>query len=605
MDSSFIEYLLNQGVLTLDDVKKLKEYIKTSKKPIETALVDLKLLTKKQLYKYKALFYNIGFIDDIFSIKIPQYLVEIIKKHLDTVKQTASFPFGVEEETRTIKVVAKNYLDYNIKQVWRVLLNAEEVDVYTTYPEDLDRYISEKFGALIQEDVVKELEVQPTQKSYAVQELDTESGSKIARFVNSILEYAVDVEASDIHIEPLENAVRIRFRIDGVLVERFKRLNKKVLPELISRIKILAKLRIDETRRPQDGRIFVRIKGKEFDLRVATSPTVHGEKAVIRLLPKNTKIIKIEETGLRGKALSDFKKALRYTAGFILITGPTGSGKTTTLATALHYLNKPSVNIITIEDPVEIIIPGITQIQVNPRIGLTFANILRSILRQDPDIIMVGEIRDKETAELAIHAALTGHLVLSTLHTNDAAGAFIRLMEMGIEPYLLTSTLKAVVSQRLVRTLCPYSRKPYVPPEDIKRFIEKKLSILPNFDIYEYLEKLAKERAGKSPEDPTFRLAPPVNPPTVDPKTREKVFYLYEAEPHPRCSNLAYKGRTGVFEVLWVSEEVKKAVLAKKTAAEIAQIAINEGMIPFYHDGLIKALEGITTFEEVERVALI
>ena len=609
MDSAFIEFLMNQGAITPEQVKKVKEYMQTHQKDFVTALVELNILSQREIFKYKALFFNIPFIDDIFSIKIPDKLREVIKKYIDTVNKTRSFPFDYDAQNRTVKVVAKDYLNYNIKQIWKVLLKAEDVQIYTTYPDDLERYIIQQFSEFLQDETIKEIEEYTQAQSKATstsEELNLEATSTIAKFVNTLLEYAVDHGASDIHIEPMVDHVRFRFRIDGVLVQRFKPLPKRVLPELISRIKILAKLRIDETRKPQDGRIFVKIKGKEFDLRVATSPTIHGEKAVIRLLPKDSKILSIEQTGMRGKALEDFKRALRYTAGIILITGPTGSGKTTTLATALHYLNKPEVNIISIEDPVEIIVPGVTQIQVNPQIGLTFANILRSVLRQDPDIIMVGEIRDEETAELAIQAALTGHLVLSTLHTNDAASAFVRLMEMGIQPYLLTSTVKVVVSQRLVRTICPYSRKPYIPPIDVQMMIIDALKILPNFDIYKYLEELAKKRPqNKDPSDPTFRLEPPVLPPRVDPQTGRKEFYLYKGEPHPKCSNLPYKGRTGIFEVLWNSDEIKKAVLQRKSAKEIAEIAIREGMIPLYQEGLLKTIEGITTLEEVERVAIV
>ncbi len=607
MDTAFLEFLLNQGKLTNEKIATIKKYIQEHKTNTEQALVELGLLNKKELYKYKALFYNVGFIEDIFKIKIPQNLLDFLEKHIELIKKTKSLPFAYDAKNKTVKILARDFLNYNIKQTWRILLKTDNIEVYTTYPDDFDKFLIMTFGETLHEDTVEELvnSEATTNKPEKTSSLDTifEQGSGITKFLKEILEYAVDLNASDIHIEPQENNIRIRLRIDGVLVEKFGRLPKTVLPELIAHIKILAKLRIDETRRPQDGRILVTIKGKKFDLRVATSPTIHGEKAVIRILPKNTHILSIEETGMRGKALSDFKKALNVTAGIILITGPTGSGKTTTLSTALHKLNTEGVNIITIEDPVEIVVPGTTQIQVNAQIGLTFANILRSVLRQDPDIIMVGEIRDKETAELAVQAALTGHLVLSTLHTNNAASTFIRLMDMGIEPYLLTSTIKAIVSQRLVRTICKYSRTAYVPPKDIRELIEDKLKILPNFDLYAYLEELAKKRPVKDPDDPTFKLEPPVKAPQV--VNNKKIFYLYKGTPHPKCGDLAYKGRTGIFEVLWVSEAIKQAVLQRKSAGEIAQIAIQEGMIPLLQEGLIKAIEGITTYEEVLRVALL
>jgi len=548
----------------------------------------------------------VEFIDDIFKIEIPEDVLNVIKEHIDTVKETKSFPIDFNKETGLLKVLAQDYLDYNVKQIWKLLFKANDVQICTTYPEDINKYIITEFGKIIGTEVKGELG-STAQQETALQNvtLDTGSTSKVAKFLNEVLEYAVDLEASDIHVEPLPDRVRIRFRVDGVLHEKFQGLSKQILPELITRIKILAKLRIDETRRPQDGRIFIKLKGKEFDLRVATSPTIHGEKAVIRLLPKQSRILKIEETGLRDEALKRFRKALSLTAGIILITGPTGSGKTTTLATALHYLNKPEVNIITIEDPVEIVIPGVSQIQVKSDIGLTFSSILRSVVRQDPDIIMVGEIRDAETAELAIHAALTGHLVLSTLHTNNSAGAFTRLMEMGIEPYLLTSTVKLVISQRLVRTICPYSRTPYLPSIESQQFILEHLQDIPNFDIIQYLEKLSKERQGRTPDDPRFRLEPPITPPVVDPKTNTKRIYLYKGEPHPKCGGLPYKGRTGIFEALWVSKAIRAAILKQASMEEIEKIAKQEGMLTFFQDGLLKTVEGITTLKEVERVGLI
>ena len=374
--------------------------------------------------------------------------------------------------------------------------------------------------------------------------------------------------------------------------------------ELVTRVKILARLRIDETRLPQDGRMLKIVNGAEYDIRVSIVPTVYGEKVVMRVLPREVKLLTFEDLGLRGKALKDMQRTLSLTAGIILITGPTGSGKTTTLGTALRYLNKPEVNIVTIEDPVEIRQDGLTQIQVNSRIGLTFAKILRSVLRQDPDIIMVGEIRDKETAELAIRAAMTGHLVLSTLHTNDAATAFSRLIDMGVEPYLVSSTVKLVVAQRLVRTLCMFSREKYIPPIEEKQLLEKRLGEIKDFDIYTYLEKLSQDvtRNSRKPDDPLYRLYPPVAAPFVD-EHGNKQFYVYKAVPHNRCNNRAYKGRMGIFEVLRVTSEIETAVLKNTPADEIARIARSQGTLSFMQDGLIKTIEGITTLDEVVRVA--
>lgn len=391
---------------------------------------------------------------------------------------------------------------------------------------------------------------------FAFDTADTEQ-SPAVRIVNNIMVQAVNEKASDIHIEPRESNISVRFRVDGIL-HTVQTLPKNILPSLVTRIKILAQMDIAEKRLPQDGRFNFKCNHDEVDLRVSTLPTVHGEKIVLRLLNKNASLRKIEQLGFDEYNLSRFKRLLRHSYGMILITGPAGSGKTTTLYSALSELNNNEKNIVTVEDPVEYLLPGINQTQVNIKAGLTFANGLRSILRQDPDIIMVGEIRDTETAEIAVRAASTGHLVFSTLHTNDAAGAITRLVDMGVEPFLVASSVLGVVSQRLVRILCPHCKQKYsLPPNDPAR----EFMCLPaNEDIE-----------------------------------------LYRAVGCSACNNLGYSGRTSIQEVMAVDTELKKMTKNKCSSSEIKVQAIKNGMITLKESGISKVLQGITTVEEVMR----
>lgn len=388
--------------------------------------------------------------------------------------------------------------------------------------------------------------------------LESTDEAPIIRLVNSLLYQAVKERASDIHIEPFEKDISVRFRIDGILHEII-RPPKRFQSSIISRVKIMAKLNIAEKRLPQDGRIRVKIAGKDIDIRISTVPTTFGERVVMRLLDRTTVLFGLDEIGLDRDKLATVEKLLQRNDGIILVTGPTGSGKTTTLYAFLNKINSPDVNIITIEDPVEYQLKGIGQIMVNPKINLTFANGLRSILRQDPDVIMVGEIRDLETAEIAIHASLTGHLVFSTLHTNDSAGAITRLIDMGIEPFLISSSLVAVIAQRLVRVLCPHCAEEYVPDE----------------------EELAKLYA--------------VN------DGRKKVV-VKKARGCSECMMTGYKGRTGIYELLLIDDEIRSLIIKKTDSNTIKSVAVKKGMDILKVDGIKKVLKGITTMEEVLRV---
>jgi type IV pilus assembly protein PilB len=383
----------------------------------------------------------------------------------------------------------------------------------------------------------------------------------IVRLVNLLITQAVADRASDIHIEPAEKDIRIRYRIDGVLHE-VMRSPKNIQNGLISRLKVMADINIAERRVPQDGRVGLVVGGKPVDLRLATLPTVHGEKVVIRILDKTSALLKLEELGFLEESYQRFEEAYRKPYGAILVTGPTGSGKSTTLYAALNIINSPERNIITVEDPVEYRLHGINQIQVNPKAGLTFSSALRSILRADPDVVLIGEIRDRETALISVEAALTGHLVLSTLHTNDAASAITRLIEMGVEPYLVASALDCIVAQRLARQLCPRCKQPYKPTE---------------------AELLT---AGFS-ED---RLA------SID--------ELYRPEGCPNCGKTGYRGRIALYEVMPVTEEIEQLAVERRSSEDMRRLAIEQGMITLREDGLEKVAMGMTSFEEIFRVVV-
>jgi general secretion pathway protein E len=392
---------------------------------------------------------------------------------------------------------------------------------------------------------------------------DLASEAPVIRLVSLMITNALEMRASDIHFEPFENRLIVRYRIDGVLHE-VESPPRRLSAAVISRIKIMAMLDIAERRLPQDGRIRLRVHGKEIDLRVSTVPTMHGESVVMRILDKGGVALDFKRLGFEDDTLKGFLDVLMEPHGILLVTGPTGSGKTTTLYTALDRLNKPDVKILTVEDPVEYQMPGINQIQVKPQIDLTFANALRSIVRQDPDVIMIGEIRDLETAQIAVQSALTGHLVLSTVHTNDAASTVNRLLDMGVEDYLLTSTVIGILAQRLVRTLCPVCKEPY--------------TALP-----EVVDELGLRKfAAKAEVTPQLTL--------------------YHAKGCKDCGQTGYIGRVSIMEMLPMSDHLRTHVMRHATSAELRAEAIKEGMVTMYEDGMKKAMNGVTTFEEVLRV---
>ncbi len=443
------------------------------------------------------------------------------------------------------------------------MVTGRSVRPMVAIPTELDAALERLYGAgkSAVGQLIGDVETRPDELSFNadVQQLkDLASEAPVIRLVSLLITNALESRASDIHVEPFENRLIVRYRIDGVLHE-VESPPKRLSAAVISRIKIMANLDIAERRLPQDGRIRLRVQGKEIDLRVSTVPTMHGESVVMRILDKGGVALDFHRLGFEEDTLKAFLDALMQPHGVLLVTGPTGSGKTTTLYTALDRLNQPDVKILTVEDPVEYQMAGINQIQVKPQIDLTFANALRSIVRQDPDVIMIGEIRDLETAQIAVQSALTGHLVLSTVHTNDAPSTVNRLLDMGVEDYLLTSTVVGILAQRLVRTLCPQCKESYVA--------------LPELVLQMNLRRYSSERE----------------------------ITLWHAKGCSHCANTGYMGRISILEMMPMTDALRSLVMKHASATDLRAEAIREGMVPMYEDGLRKALKGVTTFEEVLR----
>ncbi|MFH1955769.1 MAG: GspE/PulE family protein [Patescibacteria group bacterium] len=569
------DILYDKKLLTEDQVSAIKLESLNTGKNSEEIINERKYVTSKDLAQAKGILYDVPFYD-LKEQAIRPEILELVPEN--TAKTYRLIPF--DKKNNFLYLAMADPLDL---QIVEFIERKAKLSVKTFIADSaaILKVTEEQYGKSIGEDVFEALEeFAGTQKiEESISDIkkagEVIRDAPVARVVNTILEYAVKARASDVHIEPQEEKTRVRYRIDGVLQERLS-LPKKVTESVMARIKILAGLKIDEKRKPQDGRFKVEIGDTTTDLRVSSLPTVFGEKIVIRLLKEQGQVLTFKDLGLRGIALKHFEEVLLRPNGIILVTGPTGSGKTVTLATALSKLNTVRVNIITLEDPVEIRVHGVNQVQINTAAGLSFASGLRSILRQDPNIIMVGEIRDSETASLAINAALTGHLVLSTLHTNSAAGAIPRLIDMGAENFLLASTLNLVLAQRLVRKICSFCKEKYEAPKEVAEDIKKGLGAL-----------FSTESADKA-----------------DVKTDKmgKV-YLYRGKGCDKCSQQGYLGRVGIFEVMTVSSKIAKLILERRPESDIEKDAVGEGMVTLLQDGYLKTLEGITTIEEVLRVA--
>lgn len=563
-----IESLKKAGKLTPEQAERIRVEAMSSGSSVEEILQSKHIVSDEDFARARADSLGIPFVlvaSRAISPDVVNFIPEPVARRYTLV------PMQVDaKEHGALSVVMADPLDFQVIEFLEKK-SGRPIKAYMGLPGDIKAAIDNLYTQNLGADVTAALEeASPAIKTYEAGHLgEVIREAPIAQIVSAILEQAIRIRASDVHIEPQTSETRVRYRVDGILQERLV-LPRRLQDAVVSRIKILADLKIDEKRIPQDGRFNFKMGESEVDLRVSTLPTVHGEKVVMRLLKKSGGIPTLPELGLRGLALKNLEAAIRRPHGVILVTGPTGSGKTTTLYSVLAILNNARVNIMTLEDPVEYEISGVNQVQINPAAGLTFATGLRSFLRQDPNIILVGEIRDQETTELAIQAALTGHLVFSTLHTNNAAGAIPRLIDLGAEPFLVASALNAVVGQRIARRLCPTCREEYVPEEAVIADIRAVVGTLWPQDKSIVLYKGKGTVAGATCET---------------------------------CGGTGYLGRLGVFEVFPVTDAISRLTLSRAPMKDIETQAISEGMISMKQDGYLKALEGVTTIEEVLRVA--
>lgn len=572
--NSLVDLLVSKGLLSPDQANQLSlEHIQTGHNT-EALLEERNLVPEEQLTRTKAEYYSVPFIT-LSEIGVsPEALTQIAE---GVARRYSMLPFALNKQENTLSVAMRDPLDLNAIDFVEQKSGFRIIPYYAT-PSELNRTLAERYAQSLSSEVTEALkETAPTQDARVkTQDLSILSGevirqAPITKIVETILAFAMQARASDIHIEPQLNRTRVRYRIDGLLVEKLI-LPSSVHDAVVSRVKILSDLKIDEKRVPQDGRFNFSNAGEEVDLRVSTLPTIHGEKIVMRLLKKDATVPTMPELGLRDLAFRNLEDSIKIPHGIILVTGPTGSGKTTTLYSVLHKVNTPKVNIVTLEDPVEYQMSGINQVQINPQAGLTFASGLRSFLRQDPNIIMVGEIRDSETVELAIQASLTGHLVFSTLHTSSAAGAIPRLLDMGAERFLLASTLTLTMGQRIVRKINPDYKEEYTPEPAV---IENIKAVLGN-----RLEAWCQQNN----------------------KDINNLTLFRGSENRPQTES-EYKGRIGIYEVMPISEKISRMIFDKANAADLEKQALDEGMLLMKQDGYLKALDGLTTIEEVLRVA--
>lgn len=586
-DSTVEQLLVKKQKITAEQLEDIKSEQKQSNRPLQDLVVRRELISDKELTKLYAEYADIPFVE-IDPKTVDKEVLETLPEKI--ARQYNAVVFDTKGEAKLLAMEdpddmqAVDFLQKEIGSNYKLFVATKEniLQVLENYRDAVAEELS---------DVIAIQEEQGTKEE--VSEEDISENSPVAKTVNLILEYAIHSNASDIHIEPREEYLQVRYRIDGTLREANK-LPRNVQAALISRIKILSNLKIDERRVPQDGRFKVTVAGKKYALRVSTLPISEGEKVVMRILDESNKALTLEELGYWGWSLEKINDAISQPYGMMLVTGPTGSGKSTSLYSALTLLNKPDVNISTVEDPVEYKIQGANQTQVNPVAGMTFVAGLRALLRQDPNIIMVGEIRDAETANLGVQAALTGHLVFSTLHTNNAATCLPRLLDMGVEPFLIASTVRAVIGQRLVRRLCKACKVKYTPDKDEVQTITKTFGITSDREmqrIHELEKQAAEQKIG---EDVGADLS----------STASTITRLYKASPDgcEECGHAGYKGRMGIYEVLDNSVEIQKLIVSNATSNTIQDQAVKEGMMTMQTDGFIKALRGQTSIEEILRV---
>ena len=575
IQDKLIELLVNEGLIEKSVIDDALKRASESGKPLFSLLSEEGLLDNELLVHGVAQVSGVPYVNLSNSV-ISQDILSLLPS--DVAERFMAVPLAEVQNRLAVAMIDANnvqavdYLSNRIQRPIKVFMASEE-----SVRHVLDQYKTDLSSVNVAAQASQEESLSEAGNIKTIVQ-----DSPISRALSTILEYAVKSHASDVHIEPLEKALKIRCRVDGVLRE-IMQLPKSIEPALVSRIKILSNLKIDEHRIPQDGQFAVNVAGKEVDLRIAISPVVWGEQVVIRLLDKSGSSFNLEDMGYAGRALRTIRKGIKRPNGMILTSGPTGSGKSTSLYALIKEIKDDAVNIVTLEDPVEYKMDGVNQIQVNAEVGLTFASGLRSILRQDPDIVMVGEIRDNETANLAIQAALTGHLVFSTLHTNSAAGVLPRLLDMGIEPFLIASTVNTIIGQRLVRRVARRRDIYQSSPLETQAIREAVGGLLPQ----------TREQVAQYAQDLGYESLP---------LATQASFALAKGKDTPQTPR-GYAGRAGLYEVMDITEEIQNLIVKRATSAEIQRAAIQQGMITMRQDGYLKALNGITTIEEVNRVA--
>ena len=564
MSKSLLQILKDKSLVSEEDIKDVRKTIKEKGGNTGELLVNKKIITETQLLEALSVLYDIPFwhklpVDHISNDFTRKVSIQFLKKYImvplandgKVVDGPGSIiaindPVGLQAIDDLVRILG--FDDYKV-----VLSTKDSITSAINISYDISRDSAQQLVQDMEENGSITIRLEDTADL-----LDDTSNAPIIKLVNHIISQSIKARASDIHIEPYQNSFKVRYRVDGILYDLLSP-SMEIQPALISRIKVMAKMNIAEKRLPQDGRFEVKIGGQSIDVRVSTIPSSFGERLVLRLLNKSGSLLRLTEIGLSHERLVLLENLVRSPNGIILVTGPTGSGKTTTLYAILSSINTPDINIITIEDPIEYQIKGISQMQVNPKINLTFARGLRSIVRQDPDVILIGEIRDKETAEIAVHSALTGHLVFSTLHTNDSASAITRLVDIGIEPFLISSSVMAVAAQRLIRVLCSYCKEASEP------------------------DYIALEGLGVIPD-------------------KFKDGKIYKAKGCEKCLNTGYRGRIGIFEIMVLNSHLKSLILKTYDSNLIKKEALNQNMITLRQDGIQKVLDGITTIEEVLRI---
>ncbi|MFA7088216.1 MAG: GspE/PulE family protein [Patescibacteria group bacterium] len=579
-NEKLLNLLQSKNIIDASKAAEIKKLISKSKEDLSVFLIGQKILDEEKLTELKAEVYSLPYYN-LIQEEVPESILNFLPEEIARTykiicfgRENKSLKVGlVEPDLKSMEAVNFLAADERLQVQYFLISNASWQKIFKQY-QKIEQEISSALEVKAKEEGEELVTVKSENEGVSEEDINS---APVSRIVSVIIRHAVEAHASDIHIEPFANDSRVRYRIDGILHTSLT-LPKSIHNAIIARIKVLAKLKLDETRIPQDGRIRLLVNGREIDFRISTLPLANREKVVMRILDTSKGAPNLEELGFNKLALKRIEEGIKKTSGICLVTGPTGSGKTTTLYALLTILNQEGVNISTLEDPIEYEIKGINQSQVRPKIGFTFASGLRSLLRQDPNVIMVGEIRDEETAELSIHSSLTGHLVLSTLHTNDALGAVFRLLDMKIERFLLASTLKTVIAQRLTRKLCPHCKK------------ESKLSSDALADIVEELKSIPVEVI--KTELPDFTTA----------EEAISKYKIYQAAGCPRCENTGYSSRVSISEVIEINDSLKEMINSGDKNFNIEAVRSTQPFISIKQDGIIKVLQGQTSMEEVLRV---